>query len=440
MSKRINYPKVLLVGRTNVGKSTLFNRLINNKKSIVFEMDGVTRDHLEEIITWDEKPFGLIDTGGLQFAKIIDPIYQQVQEKVTALFDTAALILFVCDAKAGATREDSLIAKTLHKSGRPVVLLVNKSDNKNYLEENLPDFTRLGFKNVFPVSAVHGEGITRLLDYVASVIPEPTKTAFDVPKYHVSIIGKPNAGKSSLMNLLLRRDRTIVSDVAGTTRESITETLYHCSDLVQLTDTAGIRKKRNVTEDLESLMVKSSMKTVRESDLILMMIDASSGKITDQELKLLFMIHELKKPMILIFNKSDLMNEYTSQTLESSLDEYDFMLKKLPIIHTSCLTEKNVGKIFAHVDELWQRCQQKFNSTEVDDTVKAALANRPMYHNRVQLKLFKIRVIPGKVPTFVLHVNHPQWYGPTQLGCIENILRKNYQLKGCPIEFSVRKV
>lgn len=440
MAKRITFPKVLLVGRTNVGKSTLFNRLVKDKKSIVLEMEGVTRDYLEEVVNWQDTPFTLVDTGGLQFKKNIHSIDKLVQEKVVQLFESAGLILFVCDAKAGVTPEDMTIAKALHKTNKPVLLLINKADNKKYLDDNYTDFMRLGFKTIFPVSAVHGEGISKLLDYVISILPEATTNEAPLPKYRVSIIGKPNVGKSSLMNLLVKRERSIVSDVPGTTREAISEPIYFCDNLIQLTDTPGIRKKRAVTEDIESLMVKSSMKSVRESDLVILMIDSSAGSIADQELKLLFMIYELKKPLLIIFNKSDIVEEYAQEKLESSLKEYDFIFKKLPILYTSCLTEKNVGKVIVTLDELWERCKQKINSTEVDDLVKQELAHKPLYHNGIQLKLFKIRTIEADTPTFVLHVNHPEWFGPSQLGCIENILRKHYPLKGCPINFSVRKI
>lgn len=437
--KKIKYPKVLLVGRTNVGKSTLFNRLINEKKSIVLDREGVTRDYVEDLVTWDDKTFSLVDTGGLQHKREINPIDQLVQEKVVALIKSAAMILFVCDGKNGLTREDKVIAKQLHSFNKPTILVVNKADNEDIKREQGSEFYSLGFKEIFYTSATHGSGIGNLLDRISQGVSTAHQQEVQIPSYNIAIIGKPNVGKSSLMNLLINQERSIVSDIAGTTREAISEKIYHCSDLIQVTDTPGIRKKSRVCDELETLMVKSSLKTVREADIVLLVVDASAGPISDQELKLLFLIYEEKKPLLVIFNKTDIIDDYAATLLEQSKEAYDFILKKVPTVSISCVTKKNVGKIFNHVQKVWDRCQQHFNSTEVDELVKGELSTKPLYHTKVELKLFKIRHTEGKVPTFVLHVNYPEWFGPSQLACIENILRKHYDLKGCPISFIVRK-
>ncbi|MBM3886329.1 ribosome biogenesis GTPase Der [Candidatus Dependentiae bacterium] len=438
--KKINYPKVLLVGRTNVGKSTLFNRFINDKKSIVFDQEGVTRDYLEEIITRHDKPFALIDTGGMQFRKNIDPIDALVFEKVEKLFEVGKVILFVVDVKAGVTHEDRQIAKKLHKLNKPIILLLNKADNLNLLLENEGEFASLGFKEIIKTSALHGTGILETLDRVTELLPDTTTQEVAQPHCQIAIIGKPNVGKSSLMNLLIHQERSIVSDVAGTTREAISESIYHLGDLVQITDTPGIRKKARVTEDLETLMVKSSLQSVREADIVILVIDASAGPISDQELKLLFLVYEAKKPLMVAFNKTDLVSDYSEIMLEQSQDQYDFILKKLPCVSVSCKSKKNVGKILNHIQKVLTRSKQDFSSSEVDELVKKELESRPLFHSGVKLKLFKIRQIEGKIPTFVLHVNHPQWFGPAEFGCIENILRKHFDLKGCPIQFYTQKV
>lgn len=435
-----SFPKILLVGRTNVGKSTIFNRLVQEKKSIVFEREGVTRDYIQETITWNDKTFDLIDTGGLVFGRHVDDIQKKVQEKVMPLLEQASLILFVCDAKNGLVGEDTIIARALHKSKRPVIVLLNKADNQPKLEENTPDFYQLGFPEMLPTSAIHGIGIGTLLNRIVDHVGDPLEGELEKPQYKVVIVGKPNAGKSSLMNLLIKQERSIVSDIAGTTREAIESNIYHCSDLIQMVDTAGVRKKRNVTDELETLMVKSSMEAVRTADIVIMMIDASQGKISDQELKLLFYAYEQKKIMLILFNKSDLLDEYTRQTLEQSMEKYNFILKKVPQLWTSCLTMRNINKILNEIKTLWERCKQEFNSTEVNEIVQNELAHKPLYRAGNALRLFKIRVIKGAIPTFVLHVNHPAWFGESELACIENIVRKHFDLRGCPIQFSVRKV
>ncbi len=438
--KKINYPKVLLVGRTNVGKSTLFNRFINQKKSIVFDQDGVTRDYIEEVITRHDKPFALIDTGGMQFRKNIDAIDALVFEKVTQLFDDAKVILFVVDAKAGVTQEDRQIARRLHKLGKPVLLLLNKADSSNLLRENEGEFAALGFKEIIRTSALHGIGLMETLDRTIELLPVIAPQEVVRPNFQVAIIGKPNVGKSSLMNLLIHQDRSIVSDVAGTTREAVSETIYHLSDLVQVTDTAGIRRKARVEDDLETLMVKSSLQSVREADIAILVIDASAGQISDQELKLLFLVYESKKPIMVVFNKTDLVTDYSETMLAQEQEQYDFILKKVPCISISCMTKKNVGKILNHIQKVLERCKQDFPATQMDELIKHELETRPMFHSGFRLKLFKIRHIDAKIPTFVLHVNHPNWFGATQFGCIENLLRKHYDLKGCPVEFYTQKV
>lgn len=440
--KHVTYPKVLIVGRTNVGKSTLFNRISNDNKSIVFERSGVTRDYISEEVTWNEKTFNLVDTGGMSFQRGTNEIDKLVQEKVNQQLKKAALLLFVVDVKSGVTQEDIHIAQLLHKSQKPVVLIINKIDNSNAAQDNLHEFYTLGFKDIINISSLHGVGIGSLLDFIVHAIPNPSDTEPEKPQFKIAIIGKPNVGKSSLMNVLTMSERSIVSDVAGTTREALSELVYHANDLIQITDTAGVRRKASIDDDLEKLMVKSTMQTVRDADIVILMIDASEGTISDQELKLLFYALEEKKPLILIYNKTDLLkgDEYTRGQLRYNLEKYEFVLKKIPQIEVSCLSKKNVHKIMEHVQKIIERCKQPFNSTQVDELVKGRLASTPLYHKKQILRLFKIRHVVAPIPTFVLHVNYPEWFGDSQLAFIENILRANYDLKGIPVRFSVRKV
>ncbi len=439
MNTNLSYPKVLLVGRTNVGKSTIFNRMSEQKRSIVFDREGVTRDYVQELVSWNSKQFLLVDTGGLNFARTHDDINKRVQEKVLDLLSGAALLLFVVDGKNGMTEEDRRSVGILRRTKKPIVLLVNKADNTNALEDHLPEFYGLGIDTVIPVSGIHGIGMATLFNTITQIIPAPEEAEPEVPSYKVVIIGRPNVGKSSLMNLLIQHERSIVSPVAGTTREPISEMTYACNDLIQLTDTAGVRRSRKIDDELEELMIKSSLQAVKQADLVMMMIDASEGKIADQELKLLFYAYEQKKMVVTIFNKTDLLDDYKRYTLEQSIDEYQFILKKLPQLWISCITQKNINKIFDEIQRVHTRCAQIFNEIQVNEAVRKELETMHLYHTTVQLKVSHVKIVKSHIPTFILYVNYPEWFGTSELGCIENILRRHYDLVGCPVQFIVKE-
>ncbi len=432
------YPKVLLVGRTNVGKSTLFNRLATDIESIAHKEAGVTRDYVSEVISWADKQFELIDTGGVSYKKQANPLLEKVRKKTLELFKQATFLLFVCDGKEGLTPEDQEIARILHKTKKPVLLLLNKCDSKK-TAANFADFYALGFKDILPISGIHGKGIGTLLEKITQNVPTAiTEEIVEKPAYKIVILGKPNVGKSSLLNLLLKKERAIVHELAGTTREQISELICFAQDIIQVTDTAGVRRKGRISEELETLMVKSTLDAVRKSDIILLVVDASEQQLSDQELKLLFYAFEQKKSLILIFNKTDLINEEERKSLEYHLEEYEFILKKIPQLWISCKTKKKTEKVFKEIEKAWIRRNQEFYSIELNEIIKETLEKKPMFHKTILLKIFKISQIKAFIPTFTLRVNRPQWFGPTQLGFIENILRKKYDLKGCPVKFIVK--
>jgi len=439
MSKIKNYPKVIIVGRTNVGKSTIFNRLASSQQSIVFSREGVTRDYVHEVIPWNNKTFDLIDTGGLPLTTPKESIDQHVKDSVLALVEKADLILFVCDIKAGLTELDQKFAKHLHKTKKPIFLLLNKSDNLTAAQENEHEFFQLGLKKIFPISAIHNTGIRELLDAIAKQV-ESVKKLPEKPEYKVVILGKPNVGKSSLLNLLLKEQRAIVSHIAGTTREAISELLSFQHQTIQLTDTAGVRRKGKVGDPLELFMVKSSLEAVRTSDIVIVIIDSTYGELADQELKLLFYAFEKKKSVILLLNKTDILEEHKKAALEYDLEHYDFFLKKIPILRTSCKTEKNVGKVMQEVEKAYKRRTQTFDEEQVNEILKLAVIKRPMYHKTLLLKVLHIKATKGPIPTFIVYVNYPQWFGPTQLGYLENVLRRNFDLLGCPVLLIPRSV
>jgi GTPase len=432
------FSRVVVFGRTNVGKSALFNRMSSNSESIVFDFNGVTRDYIEDTVEWDKKKFTLVDTGGMGAGKVTDKIDTAVRELISNQLKKADVVLFVCDITTGILQLDHELAKLLRRSGKPALLLLNKADTKNH-ELALHEFRALGFKNIYPVSAIHGRGIGDVLDEIAFHIPDEERVEAEKPNFKVSIIGKPNVGKSSLLNLLLNEERALVSDVAGTTREAISKTKEIDHQIVELTDTAGVRRKRSVTDDLETLTVKASMQAVRSSDIVLLVVDASSGDLCSQELKLLSYAIKQDKAIAIILNKLDLVDVEVRGKMEDVLDQYGFLTDKYTTIWTSCISKKNVHKIGTAISKIWKRCTTKLSTIEVSDVVREFMSHRPLYRQRQMLKVFKVRPMECNVPTFHLYVNQPALFTPSYLNCIENVLRGAYDLEGCPIRFTLIK-
>jgi GTPase len=440
MKKTKKYPKVVLVGRTNVGKSAIFNRLSTKTKSIVFERSGVTRDYIHEVIDWDNNSFDLIDTGGYSFKKDIkDPFAKLINEKIETLIKDASLLLFICDAKNGLTLEDQRIAKILHKTNKPVFLVLNKIDNTKAYEENAPEFYALGFDDFVPISAIHGIGIVDLLEKIEEKTKGTEIEEQEEVDYKVVIIGKPNVGKSSLMNLLIKKERSIISQIPGTTREPIAEYLKFLTSSIEIVDTAGVRRKRSIDDKLETLMVKTSFSALRDSDIAILVVDASEKKLSHQELRLLSYASENKKCLLIVFNKTDLLDDLAKEELKFNLSRYDFLLDKFPQVSISCKDKKRIARVFKALQKIWELCSQRFNSEELSQIVKESFEKAPMYKSNAKLKLLGIRQLKEKSPTFLLYVNNVSLFEDSQLSFVENILRKNFDLKGCPVKFVVKK-
>jgi GTP-binding protein len=436
--KKIKLPQVVIVGRTNVGKSTLFNRLSENVKAIALDLEGVTRDFLRDTISWQGRSFDLIDTGGISLRKTQDPILKQARAVALAMIEAADIVLFVVDGKVGLVTEDREIAKLLHKHGKTVFLVINKVDIKD-AAENEYDFEGLGFSKSCFISAAHGKNIIDLLELIVQHLPAPLQVEVEEPAFKVMLLGKPNVGKSSLMNLLLQKERAIVSPEAGTTREALAERVTFYQEDILLSDTPGVRRMRSVTEPLEGMMVQSTMQALKGSDIVLLLIDASAETVVDQELKLAFYAFDSQyKPLMILFNKYDLVDEGTKVRFDHALSEYDFFLKKVVTMNISCKTDKNVGKILPTVREIWDRYSRKFNQNELTQLFKDASVRRPLYHNKNLLLFFSAHQISTAPITIVMHVNQPTWFGASQLAYFEKVLRQEYDLRGVPIKFIVR--
>lgn len=437
MSKAI--PTVVIVGRTNVGKSTLFNRISVNAKSITLDREGVTRDIIKEHVSWNNRYFELIDTGGITVKRSPDAIMEQVRQKALSAIEQATIILFICDGAAGLVAEDRELARLVRKSGKKVFLVVNKSDRKD-TQEHLQDFDELHFTPVFPISAQHSKGIGELLEAITLALPEMSSAPEEQKRIcKVVLLGKPNVGKSSLMNALLEEERSIVHNTPGTTREPISERISFYKAVIQVTDTAGIRRKRTIDDTLETLMVKTSLQAVEDADVVVLLVDSSQGQLSDQEVKLSFYAFEKKKALIILFNKQDLLNEEIKKDLKFSSEEHQQVLDKVPQLFISCTKHKNIGKILPLIQTVWERYCQVFPDDKLAYLLKGAMMNKPLYHKKHLLHLYKAKQIKTGPITILLFVNEPDWFGHSQLAYLENVMRSTYDLEGVPVSFVTRK-
>ncbi len=439
MKKKL--PIAAIIGRMNVGKSTLFNRLSESAKSITYDYKGVTRDVITDTVCWKDRCFQLVDTGGISLKKITnDPIAEEVRKRAIAAVHDADVVLFMCDGTIGILPEDRALARWLHKEKKKTILVVNKIDTK-IAQEQQHEFERLGFEHLVPISAQHSIGIADLFDELLALLPAPKEVEQEEePHCRVVILGKPNVGKSSLLNLLLKKERAIVADIPGTTREAIKERLHFFKKTIELIDTPGIRRKRGVTQPIEKLMVKSALASLEDADVVLLMIDASEGKIVDQELKLAFYIFEERyKGLIILYNKDDLVDEQTKADLEFSLSEYHYFLNKVEEVRISVVSKKNIGKLLKKVDAVCKRYTQRFPNEELFMLFKEALHKKPLYRAQQRLIVYRVEQVRTAPITIALTVGEPKWFGRSQLVFFENILRKHADLKGVPIKFVLRK-
>jgi GTP-binding protein len=435
-----NVSSVVIVGRTNVGKSTLFNRMSARVKSITHDEEGVTRDFVRAVVTWKNASFELKDTGGISLQPSKDIILEHVRQQALELIKEADVVLLVVDGTVGIMPEDRDLSKMLHKLGKNVILVVNKADCK-VTEANVPEFERLGHRAIMTVSAQHGAGCDELQDEIIAMLPKHKNVVEKAVEFKIVLLGKPNVGKSSLINQLLREERMIVTDQPGTTREAVSERIvFHKAD-IQITDTPGIRRKRGVTEPLEQMMTKSSFRAVENADIVLLLVDVSQGEISDQELKLAFYVLEKHKSLILLFNKYDLLehDDYASQRLESSLEQYPQLTKRTVRLNISCKTGKNIGKIMPAVQEVWARYSQTIPSEEISALLVGAITAKPLYHKTMPLTVYKAKQVATAPLTIVMIVNQPQWFEESQLGFFENVMRKKYDLRGVPVRILTRK-
>ncbi len=430
-------PLVALVGRPNVGKSTFFNKVVGKKISIVENIPGVTRDRIYADAEWCGRQFSLVDTGGLEL-KSTDEMWRHIQTQAEIAIETADVIILFADAKIGLNAGDEDVAIKLRKSGKPVVLAVNKLDN--YSPEKLFEFYILGLGEPFGISAEHGTGIGDLLDEVVSYF-DSTDTSENVDSVKICVVGKPNAGKSSLCNKLLGFNRTIVSNIAGTTRDAIdTPFKYKGKDYV-LIDTAGIRKKRSVEEDLEYYSVLRALGAIRRADVCVIMIDAEAG-ITEQDVKICGYVHEQGKPSVIVMNKWDLIEKDTNTVnlFNAKLSEELKFMDYFKSVYVSAKTGQRTDKIIDLCDSVLENANRKITTGQLNDLILDCVrANEPPSVNGKRLKIKYSTQIGTNPPTFVLFVNESALMHFSYKRYLENCLRRAYDFSGTPIKIAVRE-
>ena len=432
---------VAIVGRPNVGKSTLFNRLVGMRQAIVDDTAGVTRDRHYGRCEWCGREFSVVDTGG--YTTNSDDVFESaIREQVQIAIDEADLILFMVEAASGITDYDSEIADVLRRSGKPSILCVNKVDTGDKIFDAY-QFYSLGLGELYSISAANGGGTGDLLDAVVAALPEEKEAAEDPYKGlpRVTIVGQPNVGKSSLTNALLGTDRNIVTPVAGTTRDSI-ETHYNkFGHEFMLVDTAGIRKKGKVHEDLEFYSVMRSIRAIEHSDVCIMMIDATSG-MEAQDMNILNLIIKNRKGCVLVVNKWDLfvkdsntLKEYT-QALRSRLAPFD----DVPIIFTSVVKMQRIQEVLNAATEVYANYSQKIPTARLNETLLPIIEETPPPAWKGKyVKVKYITQLPTAFPAFAFFCNLPQYIKDPYKRFLENQLRKNFNLTGCPIQIYCRQ-
>jgi len=432
---------IAIVGRPNVGKSTLFNRLTQTRTAIVDPTAGTTRDRQYGRVDWNGKDFSIVDTGG--WVVNSEDIFEgEINKQVELAIEQADEILFVVDAMNGVTDLDDHVAEILRKSRKPVLLVANKVDSSDWLY-NTAEFYSLGLGDPYPVSASNGFGTGDLLDAVVDKLPEaePDTSLDDIPKF--AIVGRPNAGKSSIINAFIGEDRHIVTNIAGTTRDSI-YTRYHKFGFdFYLVDTAGIRKKTKVNEDIEYYSVIRSIRAIEASDVCILMIDATRG-IEAQDVNIFSLIQKNKKGLVVCVNKWDLVEDKSTAAIkhfEESIRARFAPFTDFPIIFTSALTKQRIYKVIETAVEVYKNRQRVIPTSQLNTVMLDAIAAYPPPANKGKIiKIKYVTMLKGaQVPTFIFFCNLPQWVKEPYRRYLENKIRENWDFTGTPVNVFMRE-
>lgn len=426
---------VAIIGKPNVGKSTLFNKIISKRKSIVFDEPGVTRDRLYEEAYWSGHKFKLIDTGGItieenDFKKLI-----KVQAQIA--IDESNVIIFILNGKEELTTEDYYISDLLRKSGKKIIVAINKLDGETYIE---PSIYKLGYENIFPISAIHGNGIGNLLDEVLNNLNINENQNNQENIFKLTLLGKPNVGKSTILNLLTNQNRSIVSNIAGTTRDSVSSIITINNEKFEIIDTAGIKRKSKLLDSIEHYSLIRANNSLEETDLCLLILDATEDVTLFQQ-NIIGLAYEQKKPLIIVVNKWDLIDK-NSETMDKYKKD---LLKKLkfvdwaPIVFISALNNQRINKLKDLIFEVKTNITRMINTNQLNQLIITAQIIKPASSiNGHRLSIKFIKQVQAKIPTFLLFVNNKKLAHFTYLRYIENQIRQNYNFSGTPIELILK--
>ena len=434
-------PIVAIVGRPNVGKSTLFNVLAGSRISIVQDTPGVTRDRIYESSDWNGRSFTMIDTGGIE-PDSKDIILQQMREQAQIAIDTADVICFVVDVKQGLTDADDKVATMLRKSGKPVVLVVNKVDSYEKEITDVYEFYNLGLGDPFPVSATSKTGIGDMLDEVVSHFQQETGEEEEDDKLKIAVVGKPNVGKSSLINRLVGKNRLIVSDIAGTTRDAIDTTVKHYGKEYTFIDTAGLRRKSKIKEDIERFSIIRTVTAAERADIVVLMIDATEG-VTEQDAKIAGIAHERGKGLIIAVNKWDAVEDKETGTMKEMTEKIKSTLSFCPyaeVIFISVLTGRGIDKVFNLIDIVNENQNMRIQTGTLNEILTRALAMQETPQDKGKhLRIYYMTQVSVKPPTFVIFVNDKNLTHFSYTRYIENNLRNTFGFRGTSLRFIYRE-
>lgn len=433
-------PVVAIVGRPNVGKSTLFNTLAGDKISIVQDTPGVTRDRIYADVTWLNYSFTIVDTGGIE-PDSSDIILKQMREQAEIAISTADVIMFITDVRQGLVDADGKVADMLRRSGKPVVLVVNKVDSFEKFMPDVYEFYNLGLGDPMPVSASSMLGLGDMLDEVVKYFPASALEEEEDDRPRIAIIGKPNVGKSSIINKLLGEDRVIVSDIAGTTRDAIDTVIKHNGEEYVFIDTAGLRRKNKIKEEIERYSIIRTVSAVERCNVAVLVIDASEG-VTEQDTKIAGIAHERGKGMIIVVNKWDLI-EKDDKTMKKFTEDIRTKLAFMPyaeMIFVSAETGQRLPKLFDIIDMVIENHALRVQTGVLNEILAEAVAlNQPPSDKGKRLRLYYITQVSVKPPTFVIFVNDKELMHFSYTRYIENKIRDAFGFRGTPIRFITRE-